>query len=138
MVQAYRSRLLYTWLTIFCLLLTLLLAWDSMRSFTGGGLFFTVIMVAITLWFARLVGNRVVVNERSLVLHAPLRAAQAVEFRQLISVNESGRFLLVPTLLYHPLQPSGLVDLENVATLILPALTSQEELLATLKTLMPK
>lgn len=138
MVQSYRSHPLYIWLTALSLFLTLMLTWSTMRGFSREGLFFSLLMLAITLWFARLIGNRVVLDERGLTFQAPLRRPRRVEFRQLISVSESGRLLIAPILLYHPQQATGLVDLELVQSLTLPALTQQDQLLAILTTAIPK
>jgi hypothetical protein len=136
--QEHRSHPLYGGLTALLLLLTAVLTWSTVRDFSREGIFFLLIMVGVTLWFARLIGNRVVLDERSLTLQAPLRQPRRIEFRQLVSVSESGRLLVAPTLIYHPQEPTGLVDLERVQSLTLPALTRQEQLLATLTATMPK
>ena len=136
--QEYRSHPLYGGLTALLLLLTAVLTWNTVYDFSREGLFFLLITLGVTLWFARLIGNRVVLDERSITLQAPLRQPQRVEFRQLISVSESGRLLVAPTLIYHPRQPTGLVDLERVQSLTLPSLTQQDQLLATLTATMPK
>lgn len=138
MRQVYHSHPLYGWLTASLLLMTLLLTWSTARRFSGEGLFFVLIMVGATLWFARAIGNHVVLDERSITLQAPLRRPQRIEFRQLRSVTESGRLLVVPTLLYHPQQATGLVDLETLKSLTLPTLSHQDQLLSTLSAVMPE
>lgn len=136
--QVYRAHALYRWVTLLLVLLTFVLVWSMVQNFSREGLFFGLIMLVITLWFGRLISNQVTLDERGLTLFAPLRRPQRVDFGQLLSVSESGRLFVVLTLLYHPRQPTGLLDLETVHSLTLPALTAQDQLLATLTAQIPQ
>lgn len=135
--QVYRTHALYSWVVLLLVLLTLVLGWGTLQAFSREGLFFLLVMLAITLWFGRLIGNQVTLDERGLTVIAPLRAPQRIDFGQLLSVSESGRLFVVCTLLYHPRQPTGLLDLETVHSITLPTLTAQDQLLATLTAQIP-
>lgn len=136
--QVYRAHALYSLVTLLLVLLTLVLAWNMVQDFSWEGLFFGLLMLAITLWFGRLIGNQLTLDERGLTLIAPLRRPQRIDFGQLLSVSESGRLFIVLTLLYHPRQPTGLLDLETVQSVTLPTLTAQDQLLATLTAQIPQ
>jgi hypothetical protein len=66
-----------------------------------------------------------------------LAAPQQVQFRQLVEVSEEGRFQRVIVLLYHPLRSQGLVELDDLRSLALPALEAQTDLLELLQTRTP-
>lgn len=73
----------------------------------------------------------------SLIWHKPIGPPVAVQFRQLISASEAGRFGASLALLYHPLRPDGLVDLDDARSLFLPTVEEQDVLLARLQEKIP-
>ena len=69
---------------------------------------------------------------------APLAQPLQVQFRQLAEVSEEGRLQRVILLLYHPLCADGLVDLDDLHSLALPALEEQTDLLEILQARTPQ
>jgi hypothetical protein len=138
MVQSFRPHPIYRWLTVGCLLLSGLLGWSLIQSLTTATFFFWVVSIGATLWFATAMWSRVQIDERTVVLQRPFRALCQVEFRQLVSVAESGRMTQALLLLYHPRQPDNLVDLDQIHSLLLPAVIDQEKLLTTIEARIPK
>jgi len=136
--MSYQAHLLYRWATLLLALLTLVLAWSVVQNFSREGIFFLLVMLAITGWFGRMIGQQVVLDERGLTWTAPLRRSRRIDFGQLLGVGESGRFLLVLTLLYHPRQPTGLLDLEAVHSITLPTMAAQDQLLTMLRDQIPQ
>ena len=65
-------------------------------------------------------------------LETPL-GARRVEFRQLDSATEAGRLLRVVVVTYHPLLENGLLDLDDLRSVTLPAVNQQYELLELLQ-----
>lgn len=137
MSHIFTPHPVYRWLTAGCLLLSVLLAWSSLPSITPAEIFFFLVSVGASLWFANAMCSRVQINEHEVVLQRPLRSACYVEFRQMVSVAESGRFLQPLLLLYYPRQPDSLLDLDHIRHLLLPAVSHQEELLATIEARIP-
>ena len=81
--------------------------------------------------------SRVEVDDRGLTLLQPLASPQQVQYRQLAEVSEEGRLQRVILLLYHPLRPDGLLDLDDLRSLALPALEEQSDLLEILQARTP-
>ncbi|MEZ4660269.1 MAG: hypothetical protein R2911_22145 [Caldilineaceae bacterium] len=72
-----------------------------------------------------------------LIWRKPIGPPVTVQFRQLISASEAGRFGASLALLYHPLRPDGLVDLDDARSLFLPTVGEQDALLARLQEKIP-
>jgi hypothetical protein len=116
------------------MLVLLWLLWR--RPELGSALFFA--FAAGLLFFAlRSLFSHVEVDEHGLTLFRPLARPQAVQFRQLVEVSEEGRFQRVLLLLYHPLRSNGLIDLDDLRSLALPALEEQPELFELLQARTP-
>jgi hypothetical protein len=98
-------------------------------AFFAAGLFFFAL---------RGLGSRVEVAEHSLTVLRPLSPPERVEYRQLAEVSEEGRLHRVIVLLYYPLRPDGLVDLDDLRSLALPALEDQYALLEMLESKVPR
>lgn len=149
MEQAYRPHFRYALLTGVAVLFALLFARNvvtnlavqdslGLTDFLTGEMFFGAACIGLALWNARLMLSRVLLGDRAIAYQpwgGPLRR---VEFRQLMSVSESGRAGNAIILLYHPTEPSGLLDLERVDSLVLPAVTEQNALLETLEAHVPQ
>ncbi|CAN5729015.1 hypothetical protein BH10CHL1_BH10CHL1_13070 [soil metagenome] len=135
--KRYPSDLRYKFIALFCLFFVAGFAWNLTRTFTLETLFFFVLSLAVVIWSVLAMLSYVEVGADNLVLFAPLQSDRSVRFRQLISVSENGRFNPVLTLIYHPQRADGLLDLDHVQSLILPALNEQEELLELLEARLP-
>ncbi|MBX3013488.1 MAG: hypothetical protein KF832_18350 [Caldilineaceae bacterium] len=137
MQQIFTPHPIYRWLTGGCLLLTGLLAWGLLDVVTLEELFFLGISASLSLWFSLHMVSRVQLNERSLVLQSPWRGSRTVEFRQIVSTTEAGRFLRALSVIYHPREANGLLDLDRVQHLLLPAVVDQERLLTAIEAHIP-
>ena len=135
--KQYQPHFVYIAMIAVGLLFSGLLIREFWQGATLGALPFLVISLGLAVWSALAFATRVEVTSSSLTVHTPLRAARTVEFRQLIMVAESGRLLQVISLLYYPRQVDGLLTLDTVASIHLPALREQAELLAKLQASIP-
>jgi hypothetical protein len=135
--KRYSSDLRYKFIALLCLFFVLGFAWNLTRTFSLETLFFFVLSLAVVGWSVLAMRSYVEVSADNLVLFAPLQTSRAVRFRQLISVSENGRFNPVITIIYHPARADGLLDLDNTHSLILPALSEQQELLELLEARLP-
>lgn len=129
MSQTFLPHPLYRWFTISSLLLTGLLGWSLIESITLTEFFFFLLSATISIWFGNALFSRIRLQERTITLQTPLRGVQEVDFGQLVSAAEAGRLMHSLALLYHPRQPDGLLDLERIQLLRLPAVVDQEQLL---------
>lgn len=137
MSQTFTPHPLYRWLTMGCFVLTGLLGWSLIATITLEEFFFFILSATISLWFSNALFSQVRLDERTLALQTPLSGIQRVEFRQMVSATESGRFLHSLSLLYHPRQADGLLDLDHVQHLLLPAVVDQEKLLTAIEARIP-
>jgi len=142
----YRTSNRYRLLIAVALVLAALFAWELWRVISTdsaqtlawlGTLFFLAVSLGIGLWSLNAALVRLEVDETGVTLRAPLAADTRVEFRQLVAISQSGRFGNSLTLLYHPRQEDGLLNLDDARSLFLPGVTEQDALLATLEEKMP-
>jgi hypothetical protein len=113
------------------------LVWLSLRRLELAGLLFLLFAIWLLFFAVRSLFSRVEVDEHGLTLVRPLAQPLQVQFRQLAEVSEEGRLQRVILLLYHPLCADGLVDLDDLHSLALPALEEQTDLLEILQTRTP-
>ncbi len=153
MIEEFRVHPLYYLLVAFSVLLLLLLGralWEMVT--TGVLLFFGIAIVAI-LWFLSALGTRVHLLPTEMAIQMPMRfpllpplctqlrtspvnatevfdrrTTCTIDYRQLYSIDESGRFLTVLTILYYPKEQDGLLDLTQIATITLPLMRNQQTL----------
>ncbi|MEZ4677877.1 MAG: hypothetical protein R2932_27035 [Caldilineaceae bacterium] len=144
MTAHFQSHPIYYLLTLLSTILILLMVWSLSRATNVGTLLFTLVAIGATLWFVANLQTKVLLSKTGLVLHRrfgqiiPWQTATIdLEYRQLISVEPSGRLLPVLILLYYPKQPNGLLDLDHIVGLTLPLLTNQEELRQKLTDMIP-
>jgi hypothetical protein len=133
----YRAHPRYALFTLIAAVLALLFAWDLRRGVEMGGLLFLGVALALLVWNARGWGSRVILEPRRLRVQRPLSRAAVVEFRQLAAVNAEGRFGQSILLHYHPLAADGLVALDEMRSLALPALREQATVLDILQKQVP-
>lgn len=135
--KSYRGHNFYKLLTVLCVVLVVLFAWQLYQRWDWGALLF----LAVSAWSAfrcyRLMSSRVELMADRVRLVAPWAATREVEFRQLSSVTEEGRGMKSILLLYHPRGEDGLFALDDERALLLPAVNQHEELLATLTAQLP-
>jgi hypothetical protein len=136
-VTVYHTHVLYRFLAVGCLVMTVVLAWDVIRLRELPTLFFCLVSAALLLWSARAMFSRVEVTADRVALYMPLTGRREVEFRQLVSVSEEGRWARGLLLIYHPRQEPPLLDLDEMRTLPLPAVDNQDALRASLETRTP-
>ena len=153
MIEEFRVHRLYYLLVTFSVLLLVLLGSSLWEMITTGALLFLAIAIVAILWFISALGTRVHLSPTEMTIQMPLRfpllpplcdqlqSAQlhatgvmnrrttcTIDYRQLYSIDESGRFLTVLTILYHPSEPDGLLDLTQIATVTLPLMGNQQTL----------
>jgi len=131
-MTTYRSVERYAFLGGAGLLAALFCAWALWRQFD----WITLIFLCGCLFAAGSFGiqllARVEVDESGFQVVTPM-AARRVEFRQLDSATEAGRLLRVIVVTYHPLLENGLLDLDDLRSVTLPAVNPQYELLELLQ-----
>jgi len=154
MIREFRSHPIYYGLFVGTLALFLLLSWELWRSPTPGTFLFVVILFVATLWFVSALAIRVSLTATELLIARPQwplismltqmasfadtnQPIKTIAYRQLIHVEESGRFLSSLTLLYYPMKPDGFLDLETIANLTLPVVTNQSDLRDQLEAAIP-
>jgi hypothetical protein len=136
-IKNYPSHIRYKFIALFCVLFMAGFGWQLTRNFSLDVLFFLVLSLGLLIWSLYAMFSYLEATAKSLTLFTPLRASRQIEFRQLISVSENGRFNPVLTLLYYPRQADGLLDLDDVHSLILPAVAEQQTLLELLEASAP-
>jgi hypothetical protein len=128
----FKAHPRYRLFTLAAAALAALFVWDLRDGVEIGSAIFLAVCVGLALWYGRAMGSRVEVTHDRVTLYAPLSAPATVEFRQLAGVSEEGRWTQAILLLYHPLADQGLLDLDEIRSLALPAVEEQPRLLATL------
>lgn len=149
-LSTHRASMRYRLLAGGALLMTLLFAWELWRlaaqqSTTDGTLLgaflFCGVSLCILLWSGNAALTRVEIKRHGLVCHSAMAMLRGkpvpVEFRQLVSVTESGRGSGAITLVYHPRREDGLLDVYDVHSLSLPAMEEQAELMELLEKRVP-
>lgn len=133
----YRPHSRYVLITGIAAFSVLALIWLLLRRVELASVLFLLFAGALLFFAVRSMLSRVEVDNHGLTLVRPLAAPVQVQFRQLAEVSEEGRLQRVILLLYHPLRGDGLVDLDDLRSLALPALEEQSELLAVLQARTP-
>ena len=109
------------------------LGWLFLRAPEWTYLFFIALCVASAAWAAWNLGTAVATDASSIVVRTPLGRARRVDYRQFAEVAPGGRFLPTLVVLYYPLRADGLLDLDELRSLHLPATEARDELLADLQ-----
>lgn len=115
----------------------LLCAWSLWQQFDWFTLFFLGGSLFAALAFAAQWRTVIEVDAHGLWLRVPLRT-QRVEYRQLDGAVEAGRIVRGIVVTYHPLRENGLLDLEDLRSVTLPAVERQYELLTLLESKCPR
>jgi hypothetical protein len=133
----YRPTGQYGLLTAFGAAAALFCAWALWRQFDWITLIFMVGCLYAALAFADRWAARVEIDGQGLQLCTPLRRRR-VEFRQIDSATEAGRIARGIVVTYHPLAPNGLLDLDTLHSVALPAVGDQATLLEALRARRPR
>ncbi|HAJ34999.1 MAG TPA: hypothetical protein DCL15_04840 [Chloroflexi bacterium] len=132
----YRPTGQYGLLTAFGAAAALFCAWALWRQFDWITLIFMIGCVYAALAFADQWAAHVAIDRQGFWLRTPLRRRR-VEFRQLDSATEAGRLVRGIVVTYHPLSPNGLLDLDTLHSVTLPAVGDQKALLEVLQAKCP-
>jgi hypothetical protein len=130
--MTYTGHTFYRGLAALSATLMILFAWQLSSRWDWGALLFLLVCGGIAVRCSILMSSRVEIAQDRVRLLTPGRAPREVEFRQFASVYAEGRGLPSILLLYYPRKATGLVDVEEQATLTLPAVNGHEALLAAL------
>ncbi len=133
----YRPHARYVLITGIAAFSVLALAWLLLRRQELASVLFLLFAGGLLFFAVRSMLSRVDVDNQGLTLVRPLAGPVQVQYRQLAEVSEEGRLQRVILLLYHPLRPDGLVDLDDLRSLALPALEAQSDLLEALQARTP-
>ena len=133
----YRPHARYVLITGIAASSVVALLWLLLRRLELASVLFLLFAAGLLFFAVRSLFSRVEVDEHGLTLVRPLSQPLQVQFRQLAEVSEEGRLQRVILLLYHPLRPDGLVDLDDLHSLALPALEEQSDLLEILQARTP-
>lgn len=132
----YRPTGQYGLLAAFGVGAAIFCAWALWRQFDWITLFFLFGCLFAALSFATRWASRVELDPQGFWLRAPLHNRR-VEFRQLDGAVEAGRIVRSIVVTYHPLTTSGLLDLDELHSVDLPAVAHQETLLEALRARCP-
>jgi hypothetical protein len=134
----YRPHARYVLITGIAAVSVVALLWLLLLRLELASVLFLLFAAGLLFFAVRSLFSSVEVDEHGLTLVRPLSQPLQVQFRQLAEVSEEGRLQRVILLLYHPLRPDGLVDLDDLHSLALPALEEQSDLLETLQARTPR
>ena len=136
-MMTYRAHSRYVLIAGIAAICVALLGWRLLQGYDLGMLLFLSFGAVLLLAALRGAGSRVEVDALGLTLFRPFGAPLRIHYRQMAQATEEGRVQRVIVVIYYPLAPDGLVDLDNVRSQALPALEDQTELLHVLQTKMP-
>lgn len=133
----YKPHSRFIFFAILGVIMTAVAGWELLRTneFNGiqqifrEGLLFFVISLGIAIWAIWTLFSRVEVGNESVAVRNPLGQRKSVEYRQVVSAIESGRFGNSISLLYYPKGSDGLIDTDDADTLFLPKVQNQSDLL---------
>ncbi len=114
----------------------LLCAWSLWQQFDWITLLFLGGCLFAALAFAAQWRTVVELGEQGFVVHAPLRTRR-VDYRQIDGAGEAGRIVRGIVVTYHPLRADGLLELDELHSVTLPAVDHQFELLDQLEAKRP-
>ncbi len=115
----------------------LLFLWEILNGFSLSALFFLLGVTGFTLIHLRWALMRLELTADGVTVRAPLQESLQIQFRQMITCEEAGRFIPGVSLVYWSVSADGIVDTDVPRTIFLPAVARQEELLAALQERMP-
>lgn len=132
----YRASLRYWILAVGGLGATLLLVFDMFNGVTWDEVFFALIGALGGLWALWMATTRVYVSSQGLIVRR-FSAVYQVDYQQILSASIEGRFLSVVSIVFHPRLDNGLIDTEQVGSLLVPSLVDQGQLIEQLEARIP-
>ena len=111
---------------------------EILNGFSLPSLFFLLGAIAFALIHVRWALMRLELTADGVTVRAPMQATMQIQFRQMITCEEAGRFMPGVSLVYWPVSTEGIVEMDVPRTQFLPAVARQEELLATLQERIPE
>ncbi len=132
----YRSTSVYIVMVGASALAALLCAWSLWVQFDWITLVFLVGCLYAAWSFGAQWRSSVTVDAQGFIVSAPFQS-QRIEYRQIDDAGEAGRLVRRIVVTYHPLLGNGLLDLDDLHSVTLPAVDRQVELLALLESRRP-
>ena len=118
--------------------MALLFLREILNGFSLPSLFFLLGAIAFALIHVRWALMRLALTADGVIVRAPLQAPMQIQFRQMITCEEAGRFVPGVSLVFWPISADGIVDTDVPRAIFLPAVARQDELLAALQERMPE
>jgi uncharacterized membrane protein YfcA len=136
-MMTYRAHSRYVLIAGVAAICVALLGWVLLQGYDLATLLFFIFAALLLLLALRSGASRVEADAVGLTLFRPLAQPQRIHYRQVAQATEEGRVQRVIVILYYPLGADGLVELDAMRSLALPALEDQIELLHVLQTKTP-
>lgn len=133
----FRPSVRYALYFLAATVLVVMFVFSLVARFDWGSLFFLGVGLVAMAWAGDQLLSRIEVDVAELRLRKPWRRPRAVAFRQMDALHPAGRLFPALVFTYHPVQPDGLLDLQDIHTLTLPAVEEQELLLHLLRARAP-
>lgn len=133
----YRSASIYLLMVGASALAVLLCAWSLWVQFDWITLIFLFGCLFAAWSFGVQWRSTVELDAQGFIVRAPFQT-QRVEYRQLDDAGEAGRLVRRIVVTYHPLREHGLLDLDELRSVTLPAVEKQVELLTLLESKRPQ
>ena len=111
---------------------------EILNEFNLPSLFFLLGAIAFALIHVRWALMRLALTADGVIVRAPLQAPMQIQFRQMITCEEAGRFVPGVSLVYWPISADGIVETDVPRAMFLPAVARQDELLAALQERIPE
>ena len=106
-----------------------LFAYSLITRFDWGSLFFLLVGLVGMFWSGDQLLSRVELDGTEIRLRRLWRQPARIAFRQMDALRVSGRIFPALVFTYHPILPEGLLDLQDLDTLTLPAVEEQSLLI---------
>ena len=119
--MVYASAPIYRVFVLASGVMACLFVWQLSNGFDVGALLFLGVTLWLTVRYGRMAASRVELGADRVRLVQPYAAPVEVEYRQVQSVYQEGRGFQSVLVTYHPRQADGLLDLDDVKQLALPA-----------------
>ena len=120
----YRAALRYWVLAIGALGATLLLIFDMFNGVSWDEVIFALIGAIGGVWALWMATTRVYVSNQGLIVRR-FTAAYQIDYQQILSASIEGRFLGVVSVVFHPRLDNGLIDTDQVGSILIPSLVDQ-------------
>ncbi|HHY58660.1 MAG TPA: hypothetical protein GYA08_24860 [Chloroflexi bacterium] len=131
-ITTYQPTSHYGLLTAFGVGAAIFCAWALWRQFDWITLIFMIGCLFAAFSFAAQWSARVEVDRQGFWLRSLWRHRR-IEFRQIDDATEAGRIVRGIVVTYHPLMPNGLLNLDELHSVTLPAVGRQQTLLEQLR-----